>query len=115
MGEPALNLHPGCAGDAPQTTRTCGGCLSLPIDDDSMMPTLRLGDEVLVQTCSDALSTGLYALQFDSGIRVRRISKSPDTGLLSVAADNPAWPSFHRIDPARLTIIGRVSWMGRTL
>ncbi len=80
-----------------------------------MAPSLRKGDEVLVARCCDTFAAGVYALQFDCGIRVRRISRDPRTGLLSIAADNPAWPSFRRIDPTRLTIIGRVGWLGRML
>lgn len=80
-----------------------------------MAPALMPGDDVLVEPCDGYSDIGLYAISFDTGTRIRRVSKDPRTGLLSVAADNPAWPSFRAIEPGRLPIVGKVMMLGRRI
>jgi len=86
------------------------------VEGDSMQPTLRPGDDILVDgaDAADRLRDGIYVLRADDALLVKRVSLSPD-GALAVRSDNPAYPSWPDMDRRRLAIVGRVLWAGRRL
>ena len=87
----------------------------VPVDGDSMEPTLRTGDHALVDLTQRKPSRkdGLYAIRADGGLQVKRVSAHPSTGRLVVRSDNPAYESYTNVDPASVAILGRVIWIGR--
>jgi len=81
---------------------------------DSMTPTLDDGDDILVDQSAAAtkLRDGIYVLRIDDALNVKRIALNPGGGF-SVKSDNPEYPSWENVDPARIVFIGRVVWVGR--
>ncbi|QPJ61660.1 MAG: helix-turn-helix transcriptional regulator [Candidatus Nitronauta litoralis] len=87
------------------------------VDGDSMTPTLLDGDLILVNRgVQEYRSDGLYVLNFDGNLQVKRIQKMP-TGDLIIQGDNPAYKAFTAVGDQveLLTIIGRVVWFARDI
>lgn len=87
---------------------------AIKVAGDSMEPTLGDGDDILVDGADGAaaLRDGIYVLRLDDALNVKRIAIGPE-GQLTVRSDNPAYPSWPDCDRSRLSIIGRVVWVGR--
>jgi hypothetical protein len=86
------------------------------VEGDSMLPTLADGDQILVDSDDrDRLRDGIYVLRTDDALLVKRLSVNPATRRLTIRSDNDAYPSWDDCDPAAVTIIGRVVWVGRRL
>ncbi len=87
------------------------------VEGDSMLPTLGNGDPILVDTQDSAerLRDGIYALRVDDTLIVKRLSRSPVSGGISIKSDNPAYPSWDECMLQDINIIGRVIWAGREL
>jgi hypothetical protein len=86
------------------------------VEGDSMLPTLADGDQILVDTDDrDRLRDGIYVLRTDDALLVKRLSVNPATRRLTIRSDNDAYPSWDDCDPAAVTVIGRVVWVGRRL
>jgi SOS-response transcriptional repressor LexA len=86
------------------------------IEGDGMVPTLFDGDQVLVDTADTrALRDGIYVIDSDGVLLVKRLSVNPGTRRIAILSDNAAYPSFPDCDPAEISVIGRVIWMGRKL
>lgn len=93
-------------------------CL-LRVAGDSMAPTLRAGDMILIDrrvTRPDRES--IYLLHMDGMLLARRLQALPG-GLVKVSSDNPAVDAFQAkladIGSGKLSIFGRVVWAGRRL
>jgi len=90
------------------------------VSDESMEPTLHLGDFVLVDTYNrdlETISHGIYLLKLDSRVLVKRLQYVADN-TLKVLSENPAYETFAiplSSKPAGLSIMGRVVWFGRKL
>ena len=93
-------------------------CL-IRVAGDSMEPTLRSGDVILV----DRLATqpdreGIYIMRMNEMLLVKRVQALPG-GVVRVASDNAAFAAFEvkltEIEGGELTIVGRVVWAGRRL
>lgn len=82
---------------------------------DSMAPTLIDGDDILVERSGGSvkLRDGIYVLQRDDALLVKRVTLTPNPGRLHIASDNPAYPSWPDCGAADVQIIGRVVWSGR--
>jgi hypothetical protein len=86
------------------------------VTGDSMLPTLADGDEILVDTADrERLRDGIYVLRTDDALLVKRLSVNPATRRLAIRSDNDAYPSWDDCDPAGVSVIGRVVWVGRRL
>jgi phage repressor protein C with HTH and peptisase S24 domain len=79
---------------------------ALPVDGDSMEPTLHRGDMVVCDSCGWS-GEGIYAVKMgDSGF-VKRITKRP--GRVVVISDNPKYPPQEEPEGSEdFQIIGRV-------
>lgn len=88
----------------------------IKVDGDSMLPTLGDDDDILVDSGDGAarLRDGIYVLRIDDALQVKRLALRPDGGL-DVLSDNGQYPSWLSVDPQRISIVGRVIWMGRRL
>ena len=84
---------------------------------DSMEPTLSDGDEVLVDASDHGskLRDGIYVLRADEALVVKRIAIKPGGKQVTIASDNPAYPTWHDMDRADVHVVGRVIWFGRAL
>ncbi|MES2288386.1 MAG: S24 family peptidase [Pseudomonadota bacterium] len=108
----------GAFGFDPAYIRTLGSdpamLSAIKVAGDSMDPTLGDGDDILVDRAdaADRLRDGIYVLRFDDALNVKRIAMNPAGGV-TVASDNPAYPTWADCDLSRMTIIGRVVWVGR--
>lgn len=81
---------------------------------DSMEPTLRHGDDILVDRSSTTIRSGaIHVLRFDGMLNVKRLFR--ESGAYVIRSDNPDWPEIRVDDPASLRVIGRVLWCGRRL
>lgn len=90
-----------------------GDLVMVKVKGHSMEPTLLDDDQVLVDMTKTNLSfDGLFVLQFDDALHVKRIGRSATRGNVLVISDHPAYPE---LDVAKdsLDVIGRVLWVGR--
>lgn len=97
-----------------QLTRKPHGLAVVFVEGNGMCPTLRHGDELLVQRHADKtrLSDGLYAIRADANLLVRRIAIEPRRNVISVLSDNPYYPRWEGIARRSIQIVGRALWIG---
>ncbi|MBW4652010.1 MAG: LexA family transcriptional regulator [Kaiparowitsia implicata GSE-PSE-MK54-09C] len=88
--------------------------------DESMEPTLCLGDLVLVDTNNRDVGTvshGIYLLKLNDRLLIKRLQYVADN-TLRVLSDHPAYEAFS-IQPSEissgLSLMGKVVWFGRKL
>ncbi len=87
------------------------GMLSvIEVEGDSMEPTLRDGDEILVDRAPRPLRSGLHVIRLDDVLLVKRLEPGP-AGTLRIISDNPAYPRMERAR-ADVAVLGRVVWKG---
>ena len=81
---------------------------ALPVNGDSMEPTLKRGDLVICDSCGWD-GEGIYALRMDGCGYVKRLSHKP--GKIVVISDNPKYEPWEESDASEaLEIIGRVHY-----
>lgn len=93
------------------------GLQAIHVRGDSMEPTLRSGDLIVFDTESTRHSDGLFVLNFDGELLVKRLQRLSQTRLV-IASDNPLAGSSEidlRDETQHPRIIGRVVWLGRDL
>lgn len=97
------------------TRSPLGKLFVLEVLGDSMEPTLRTGDTVLVDQAQNhpRRLDGLYVLNFDGAMQVKRVSAHPVSNLLRISSDNPRHAPWPDISPDDIDIVGRVIWIGR--
>jgi phage repressor protein C with HTH and peptisase S24 domain/DNA-binding XRE family transcriptional regulator len=79
---------------------------ALPVDGDSMEPTLHRGDMVVCDSCGWS-GEGIYAVRMGGSGFVKRITKRP--GKVVVLSDNPKYPPQEEPEGSEdFSIIGRV-------
>ena len=84
-------------------------CLTaIAVRGDSMEPTLRDGDEILVDSGSRSLRDGIHVVRLDGTILVKRLETSRP-GRLTLLSDNPAYRPIE-CALADAEVIGRVVW-----
>ena len=90
----------------------------LTVDGDSMEPTLRQGDNVLIDTSQNrpGRRDGIYVIRTDGGLQVKRVAAHPITGRITIISDNREhYPTFADLRPEEVAVIGRVLWLGRQI
>jgi phage repressor protein C with HTH and peptisase S24 domain len=86
------------------------------VSGDSMWETLHDGDTVLVDRTADrVVKDGIYILQFEGELLVKRCQRNIQDGSVLIASDNPRYQPMTVTDPRVLNVIGRVVWIGRAL
>jgi phage repressor protein C with HTH and peptisase S24 domain len=75
-----------------------------------MEPTLRDGDEILVDRTLRALRDGIHVVRLGDSLLVKRIDVSRP-GLVVLISDNPAYPPVE-CGARDVEVIGRVVWKG---
>lgn len=87
----------------------------IQVDGDSMSPTLKHGDDIMVDNRAvAAVRDGIHVIRLDDVLMVKRLASGPG-GRISVLSDNPAYPGWPDVDGAAVTVLGRVVWAGRRL
>lgn len=83
------------------------------VSGDSMDPTVRDGDEILVDRAPRPLGNGVHVVRIDSELLVKRLDIGRP-GTIALISDNAIYP---RIDlpSAEVRVIGRVVWKGGRL
>jgi hypothetical protein len=86
------------------------------VQGDSMEPTLKAGDDILVDSsdATERLRDGIYVLRIDDALNVKRLAVAPG-GRLSIISDNERYPPMERRREDNVEIVGRVVWAGRRL
>jgi len=82
---------------------------------ESMEPTLRSGDLILVDTKPREVAEGISVLRLDETLLVKRLNLLPGKQL-KVVSDNPAYEPFQidlRNPPEDFAVVGRVLWSFR--
>ena len=87
------------------------------VKGDSMAPTLLDGDDILVDRFDGhaQMREGIYVLDRDDTLLVKRVGLGPSAGRLHITSDNPAYPGWPDCDAATVRLVGRVIWTGRKL
>lgn len=87
------------------------------VEGDAMYPTLRDGDEVLIQRylANENPRDGLYVIRADAELLVRRIALEPSRNRIAVLTDNPNYPNWDGLSRNGVQIVGRVIWIGMQL
>ena len=84
------------------------------VKGESMEPTLRDGDDILVdRDQTTPRENAIHVLRLDDLLMVKRMTKAD--GRWAIHSDNMAYSDIVDFDPAALQIIGRVLWCGRKL
>lgn len=86
---------------------------AIAVTGDSMEPTLRDGDEILVDRTPRGLRDGIHVVRVDDSLLVKRIDTSR-AGLVTLVSDNPAYRPVER-PLADVHVVGRVVWKGGRL
>ncbi|MDE2563928.1 MAG: transcriptional regulator [Sphingomonadales bacterium] len=85
----------------------------IAVEGDSMEPTLRDGDEILVDRGAVPLRAGIHVIRFDDVLLVKRLELA-GPGTVRVISDNPAYArAEHPVDAVE--VVGRVVWKGGRL
>lgn len=98
-------------------TRTPAGRLAvIRVRGDSMQETLFNGDHVLVDLEQRHLAReGIYVINVEDRLQVKRITMHPKTKMLTVRSDNAKYPSYDDLTADDLAVVGRVIWLGRSV
>lgn len=83
---------------------------TITVMGDSMEPTLRDGDEILVDKWQEGLRDGIHVVRVDDVLLVKRV-ETGRPGMVVLRSDNPAYQPIE-CRPDQLVVIGRVVWKG---
>jgi len=86
-------------------------CCLIYVTGDSMDPTLRNSDVVLLDRSPAMISDGVYCLRFDGGLVIKRIQRINTTDIKIISDNHIYDPYIIGIDTVK--IIGKVVWAGK--
>lgn len=86
---------------------------TIAVAGDSMQPTLRDGDEILVDHTRQTPRDGIHVLRVGETLLVKRIDMGRP-GVIRLKSDNRAYDPID-LPPGEVTVIGRVVWKGGRL
>ena len=81
---------------------------SIAVAGDSMEPTLRDGDEILVDKTPRPLRDGIHVVRLDDALLVKRVELLRG-GHIALASDNPAYRTIE-VPMDEIGVVGRVVW-----
>ena len=85
----------------------------IEVEGDSMEPTLRDGDEILVDRTARPLRAGVHVLRLEDVLLVKRVERV-GAERVRLISDNPAYAPVERA-LGDVEVIGRVVWKGGRL
>jgi len=86
---------------------------AIAVTGDSMEPTLRDGDEILVDRTPRPLRDGIHVVRIGDTVLVKRI-ETGRPGVLALVSDNLAYRPLE-LPAGEVAVIGRVVWKGGRL
>jgi phage repressor protein C with HTH and peptisase S24 domain len=81
---------------------------AIVVAGDSMEPTLRDGDEILVDRSHRPLRDGIHVVRVDDALLVKRIDTGRP-GVVALISDNSSYRPLE-LPPTEVQVIGRVVW-----
>ncbi len=81
---------------------------AITVEGDSMEPTLRDGDEILVDRSARAWRDGIHVVRLEDALLVKRLDTGRP-GSIALVSDNPAYRPLE-LTPDAVQVIGRVVW-----
>jgi len=90
-----------------------GALSAIAVAGDSMEPTLRDGDEILVDRTPQPLRDGVHVVRVEDTLLVKRL-ETGRSGLFTLISDNPAYRAIE-LPRGDVAVIGRVVWKGGRL
>lgn len=89
----------------------------ISVDGDSMEPTLRQGDMVLVDfgQTRPQQKDGIYVIRTDGGLQVKRLQVEVAAQRLTILSDNKQYEPQRNVRPEDVAVVGRVIWLGRQI
>lgn len=81
---------------------------AIAVSGDSMEPTLRDGDEILVDRSRRSLSDGIHVVRSGDALMVKRLDTGRP-GAVALISDNPAYRAIE-LPAGEVEVIGRVVW-----
>ena len=81
---------------------------AIAVSGDSMEPTLRDGDEILVDRSRRGLSDGIHVVRTGDALMVKRLDTARP-GAIALVSDNPAYRAIE-LPAAEVEVIVRVVW-----
>jgi phage repressor protein C with HTH and peptisase S24 domain len=87
-----------------------GQLSTIVVSGDSMEPSLRDGDEILVDRTVRPLRDGIHVVRLGDSLLVKRLDTGRP-GLVVLISDNPAYPPVE-CRPEEVEVVGRVVWKG---
>ncbi len=81
---------------------------AIAVAGDSMEPTLRDGDEILVDKTPRPLRDGIHVVRLDEALLVKRVELLRG-GQIALASDNPAYRTIE-VPMDEIGVVGRVIW-----
>jgi Peptidase S24-like len=90
------------------------GLSMIKVVGDSMEPTLTDGDDIMVDAsdAAERLREGIYVIRLDDALMVKRLVPAGKQ-VVHVRSDNKAHANIDNVDPSRMAVVGRVTWVGR--
>ena len=90
--------------------------IGIVVCDDTMHPTLRKGDKILIDLGQrSALFHGIYLLTVDQALLIKTLTVNLATQQASIVSDNSLYQPFDHSQLEASEIIGRVIWLSRRL
>jgi len=81
---------------------------AIAVAGDSMEPTLRDGDEILVDCTPRPWRDGIHVVRLEDALLVKRLDTGRP-GIIALVSDNPAYRVIE-LPPGDVQVIGRVVW-----
>ena len=81
---------------------------AIAVEGDSMDPTLRDGDEILVDRSLRPLRDGIHVVRIGEALMVKRL-ETGRPGVIVLLSDNPAYRPIE-VRAVEVHVIGRVVW-----
>ena len=81
---------------------------AIAVAGDSMLPTLRDGDEILVDRTPRPLRDGIHVVRVDDALLVKRLDTARP-GSIALLSDNPAYRPLE-LAQCEVEVVGRVVW-----
>lgn len=98
------------------TRRPLASLRAVTIDSDDMEPTLRPGDQILIDTRDIRPDRqGLLFFCTSAFKGVRRISTTFSGEFVHIKPDNPAYGDGERVESSSMSAVGRVIWVGKKI
>jgi phage repressor protein C with HTH and peptisase S24 domain len=100
---------------AAQASQQPRNVVLMNVRGDSMVPTIKNGDTVLIDAGRRHVYDGnIYTLRLDETIAIKRISLLPGNRIMILSDNKAEYPPYNA-DTKEVQVIGQVVWLARAL